>query len=422
MKNLILYSVLIGTAVCHGANVTEWRGPGRTGIYDEKNLLKEWPAEGPKLLWSIDNLGEGYASIIVVDGKFYTTGNGTGENDGKELLYALDKDGKQLWSFVIGSIYAGDDRFKFSRSTPTFADGKLYVVSGGGDAACVTLDGKVAWKVDVPGELGGQVGRWGWSASPLVVDGKVIFTIASKDGVMVAFDAETGKKVWLSGALDGPAGYVSPKLVEKNGKKQVLGMNEQFIFGIDPATGKIEWSDGLVQLKTFAPGGHDRMRINIVCVTPILVDDMVVSSSGYEIGSYGFKVNDTLTEGKMAWLNREIDVHHGGIVVADGAMWGTGTQNVFGAMDVKTGKTFATEAWGGVRGGAAIIAADGMIYAYNEKGDMALFEMNKDKIVKKSEFPITKGTQQHWAHPVISDGVLYVRRGNALMAYDVRAK
>ena len=418
IKNLILCSILIGTAVCHGANVTEWRGPGRTGIYDEKNLLKEWPAEGPKLLWSIEDLGEGYASVIIVDGKIYTTGNGTGENEGKELLYAMDMQGKQLWSVVIGSIYPGN-QYRPSRSTPTFADGKLYVVSGGGDAACVSLDGKVEWTVNVPEELGGQVGRWGWSVSPLVMDDKVIFTIASKDGVMVALDTKTGKKIWLSGALSGAAGYVSPKLVEKNGKKQVLGMNEQFIFGVDPTTGKIEWSDATQeQFKTFEGGGGTRH--NIHCVTPILVDDMVVSSTGYEVGSYGFKVNDTLTEGKLAWMNRDIDVHHGGIIVADGAMWGTGTRNLFGALDVKTGKAFATEAWGGK--GASIIAADGMIYAYSEKGDMALFEMNKEKIVKKGEFPITKGTQQHWAHPVISDGILYVRRGNALMAYDVRTK
>ena len=35
----------------------QWRGPNRDGIFNEKNLLDEWPAEGPELLWQYDSLG-----------------------------------------------------------------------------------------------------------------------------------------------------------------------------------------------------------------------------------------------------------------------------------------------------------------------------------------------------------------------------
>jgi len=296
----------------------------------------------------------------------------------------------------------------------------------------VTRDGKVAWQVAVPAEYGGKAGTWGWSTAPLIHDGKVIFTISSKDGAMIALNAETGEKVWLSEPLKGDASYVSPNLIERNGKKQIVGMNSDFIFGVNPATGKIEWQSPLAELKTFGEGGGS--RLNIHCVTPVLVEDFVIGSTGYEVGTYAYKINDTLTEAKLVWMNRDIDIHLGGIVAADGTIWGTGTRNSLAALDAKTGEAISKEAWSGK--GAALIAADGMLYAYNEKGALALFEMNKDKFVKKGEFDITKGlmqrwkrpiefaiglgSRQHWAHPVICDGVLYVRHGTALIAYDVK--
>ena len=418
MKNLIILSVLAGIAVCHGANVTQWRGEGRMGIYQEKDLLKEWPAGGPKLLWSIEDLGEGYSSVIVVDGKIYTTGLGTDANAGKELLYALDKDGKQLWSVVYGENWGGAEPkggdYAPARSTPTFVDGKFYVVSGKGDVACITLDGKVAWTASIPNDYKGKPGSWGWSISPLVHDGKVICTIASSDGAVLALDAKTGKKAWLSGSLSGNASFVSSNLIEKKGKKQVVGMNSDFIFGVDPANGKIEWKSPLAELKTFGEGGGNRVDIN--CVTPILVGDHVISGTGYNVATYAFKVNDALTDGKLVWMNRDVPVHHGGILADDGLVWAAGDKNVLAGMDATTGETKAQEKWGK----GSVVAADGMLYSYTERGEFGLFEMNKDNPVKKGGFPVTKGTQQHWSHPVICDGILYVRHGNALMAYEVK--
>jgi len=59
LKKQILFiaiAVFTFTSSCFSQNIVEWRGPNRTGIYNETGLLKEWPAEGPKLLWSYDEL------------------------------------------------------------------------------------------------------------------------------------------------------------------------------------------------------------------------------------------------------------------------------------------------------------------------------------------------------------------------------
>ena len=62
-----------------------------------------------------------------------------------------------------------------------------------------------------------------------------------------------------------------------------------------------------------------------------------------------------------------------------------------------------------------------MLYAYNERsGAVGLVKPARDKFEVISQFRITKGSGPHWAHPVIVDGVLYVRHGEALMAYKVK--
>jgi hypothetical protein len=43
----------------------------------------------------------------------------------------------------------------------------------------------------------------------------------------------------------------------------------------------------------------------------------------------------------------------------------------------------------------------------------------KDSIREVSSFRITRGTKEHFSHPVIHNGVLYQRRGDALMAFDI---
>ena len=71
-------------------------------------------------------------------------------------------------------------------------------------------------------------------------------------------------------------------------------------------------------------------------------------------------------------------------------------------------------------GQGAVIAADDMLYYYNQRGQMYLISYDEGKMKELSSFKITKGTRHHFSHPVIHKGVLYQRRGEALMAYDIR--
>ena len=77
--------------------------------------------------------------------------------------------------------------------------------------------------------------------------------------------------------------------------------------------------------------------------------------------------------------------------------------------------------WNGNKG--SIIYADGMLYCYDENtGDVALVKASPKDFEIVSSFRITEGSGKHWAHPAISDGRLYIRHGDVLMAYDIKNK
>lgn len=109
-----------------GAN-GEWptfRGPNRNNVSSESGLMKSWPDGGPKKLWSIEQAGEGYSTIIVADGTLFH--NST--INGKLTAMAMNPEtGKEIWKVTFGD----DDGEGYGgmgagpRSTPTYADGKL---------------------------------------------------------------------------------------------------------------------------------------------------------------------------------------------------------------------------------------------------------------------------------------------------------
>jgi hypothetical protein len=72
-------------------------------------------------------------------------------------------------------------------------------------------------------------------------------------------------------------------------------------------------------------------------------------------------------------------------------------------------------------GGGSIIYADGLFYCYTEReGEVALVEAGPEKFEVISKFKVPLGTNEHWARLVIHEGILYVRHGDALMAYSLK--
>ena len=212
-----LLFVFITTSTLSGQSVYGFRGEDRTGIYEEKGLLKVWPASGPKLLWEAEGIGIGYSSATVTNDAVYITGI----RGDKDVLTAFTQDGKKKWEVEYGSVLKVQN-YPESRCTPTVYGDKIFLVSGSGELTCVSTNGKVLWSLDVFKKYSSPVPRFGISESPVVVDNKVIMTPGGNLTTMVAFSADNGNVVWESESLREEAQYVNPLLIERAGKKIII--------------------------------------------------------------------------------------------------------------------------------------------------------------------------------------------------------
>ena len=394
-----------------------WRGPERNGVYPESGLLKEWPAEGPQLLWETMDAGKGYSSPVIVGDRLYITG--MNEDETQEIFSAYTLDGKKVYQTAYSAPW--NDTYPETRTTPAIDGDKAYVISGSGDVVCLNIqDGKIVWKVEAGKVYGRKTGNWGTSECPLVFDNKVIYTPAGDQTTMVALNKENGELIWKTTSFGDIGAYVSPLLINYKGKRQIVGSTAKHIFGVNPESGEIEWSFG-----EWGPSDRDAKWPNIAPNTPIFKDGKLFFCHGYNINGVMLQLADDLKSVSVVWRTDVLDTHHGGYVEVNGIIYGSNwinnNQGNWCAIDWNTGKAGYETAWAGGKGKGSIIAADGMLYCYDERrGAVALVRPNPTKFDIVSEFRITKGVGPHWAHPVIVNGVLYIRHGFALMAYKVK--
>jgi len=217
--------------------ISEWRGPGRTGVYhEERDLLKTWPEEGPELLWYHDSIPQGYASLAVYNDQVFTTGI----REEQDAVIALDNTGKLLWETAYGRKW--DSSYDHSRCTPTIIDDRIYVSSGLGDIACLKVrDGSILWQQKTDELFDGETGKFGISESLLVLDDLVIYTPGGEKTTVVALSRDNGEPVWQSPSLNEDPSYTSPLLVEHNGEEIIVTTTTNYMIGVSPQDGSILW-------------------------------------------------------------------------------------------------------------------------------------------------------------------------------------
>jgi outer membrane protein assembly factor BamB len=390
-----------------------WRGPGRTGIYNETGLLKSWPSAGPALIWEASGLGMGYSSVTVTNDAVYITGI----RGDKDVLTAFTQDGKKKWDVEYGTMSKVDSRPE-SRCTPTFYNGKIYVVSGSGELSCVSPNGKILWTVDYYKKYSATVPRFGITESPVVVDNKVIVTPGGNIAAMVAFNVENGKVVWETPSLNEDSQYVNPLLIERDGKKVIITHTPTWIIGVNAADGKILWKFDFGSVNEDKSGGKNYIH------TPIYRDGFLFAANGYDQTSAKIKINSDGKDPDLVWKNPEINPHVGGMVLIGNYIYSSthdnNTKGRWICVDWTTGKTMWITDWNNK---GSVISSEGLLYLYEEKsGNVALVRPNSEKLDIISSFKVTKGSGPYWAHPVINKGRLFLRHGDYLAVYSIKAK
>lgn len=410
VKKLSLFICIL--ALFSGCNrltdKSQWRGPNRDGFYPETNLIKQWPVEGPEMLWSYEGLGIGQGSVAVSGGKVFVTGIPDTLNS-EGYLFAFDTKGKLLWKKNYGKDWTGI--FPGARSTPTVAGDLVYVESGNGAVYCLKSEtGETIWSIDFFKDLKADSVQFGFSES-LLIDGDQLFcTPGGKDNNMVALNRFTGAKIWSGQAFQEKATYCSPIIFNHNGNRILANLTSTSIIGLDASTGQMYWRI------------HQFQDNKIHANTPVYSNGHLIVSSASRKDSSGLvslKLSPDGKKAEIAWRNKEFINLQSGFVLKDGYVYGSAhIQPKWFCIDVQTGQTkyIAKEL-----GGGPVIYADGLFYCYTEKdGEMALAEGTPEQFRIISKFKVPLGTAQHWAHPVIDNGKLYIRHNEALMVYDIK--
>jgi len=406
--SLLTFVAGLGLGAADRAGATDWpqwRGPNRDGISSETGLLEQWPEKGPKLLWTAKGLGIGYASVAIANGVIYTAGN-----VGKDMkLIALDLDGKTQWQVKVGpACKAGSPG---SRGTPTVEDGKVYYEDANGDVVCLDAKtGEKVWGLNILKEFHGRNIEWALSESLLVDGNNLIACPGGPEIGVVALDKNTGKTVWTCKGADGQPGYASPIVVEQGGLRQIITMNSQAAIGIHAKTGELLWRF------------PHKTEYDANITTPVFHEGFVFIDSGYGSGGELLKltVAGEKCSAEKVWHTKALDNHHGGIVLVNGYLYGSAMGGPWICLDFKSGDMKYRER--GV-GKGSLTYADGMLYTLSEQGAMGLVPATPERHQVVSRFRIPPGGGgEVWAHPVVCGGRLYIRHGDALFAFNIKAK
>jgi len=371
--------------------------------------MKEWPEEGPSMLWSFEGLGYGHNAVAVSSNRIYVTGIQDSLTS-MGSLYAFSPDGKLMWQREYGKDFSSN--FVGTRSTPVVVDELMYLESGVGTVYCLKAeDGEEVWSKNFLEDFGADsVIQFGFAESVLIDGDRLICTPGGKENNVVALNRFTGEKIWASEGKGEQATYNSPILVEIGAQRLVIAMTAASIMGIDADHGEMYWRIEHTQ--------GNKIHAN----TPLYFNGKVLVSSVDPTSTSGLVLLELLDEGKnvqVVWRNRKFRNLMGGLVRIDSCVYGSAyLKKDWQVINWNTGEMLVQNK---ELGGGSVIRADGMFYCYTEReGEVALVDANPAKFEVISKFEVPLGTREHWARPVIHKGVLYIRHGDALMAYEIK--
>ncbi|MFG0335839.1 MAG: PQQ-binding-like beta-propeller repeat protein [Maioricimonas sp. JB049] len=409
--------VLLPGMAASASDWPQWRGPNRDGMAVENNFNADWRRQKPELLWMVDGMGQGYASVSIVDGKLFTTGN---DRSSQSVVCADAATGELQWRRKL-TDQAPKHGYEGSRCTPTLDGDPLYFVTSNGQIICQKkADREVIMTPTIHDWNGRKMSGWGVSESPLVDGDRVLCTPGGPDAMIVALNKMTGEDVWASAVPDlgdngkDGAAYSSIVISEGAGVKQYVQLVGRGVIGVRAEDGKFLW-------------GYNRVANNTANIpTPIIDGDYVFASTGYGTGSCLLKLSRNgsgVSAEEQYFLNaKTFQNHHGGMILVGDHLY-AGHQHNKGfpiCIEMKSGDvTWFEQSREFNHGSAAITYVDGQIIFRYQDGFVALVEATPKGFKLNGMFKPVYQKGNSWSHPVVVDGKMYLREQDRLMCYDV---
>jgi hypothetical protein len=406
---LITVIVLLSVACVFAADWPGYLGPRRDSTSTEKGLLRSWPQEGPKVLWTAP-VGVGYGGPAVSGGRVYLL-----DRDDKvgDNLRCLDlSSGKELWNFAYDAPGSFDHRG--SRSTPAVDGTNVYTCGPLGDLYCIsTSTQKPVWHKNIWKDFGGNaLPRWAITQNPLVYGNLLIVASQTSEAGVVAYDKLTGELKWKSPALSGGAGYVSPSIVKVSGADHIVmvmaaagfgrGAGGGSVNGIDPLSGRVLWTYSNWQCGIPVPHAVDAGDGRVLITGGYRAGAAMIKVQKKEDGSYGatelFKNADFGAHTQPPVLFKD---HFYAQYTINERSDGLVCMSMDGQIKWKTGEEPAF-----VRGGS--ILADGLLLSTDGNTMLYLIEPDPSGF-KRLASAVLLEPGENWAPIALVDGKLLIR-------------
>jgi outer membrane protein assembly factor BamB len=435
MKTLpsLLAALFLTSPLLPAEDWPQWLGPRGDSTWNDTGLITSFPAGGPKVVWRAP-VANGYSGPAVAQGKVlvmdYQVASGTVDANpggrtklkGKERVVCLDeKTGKELWAHG----YDCPINLSFPngpRCSPVVSGDMVFSLGAEGHLSAVRLaDGKPVWEKELKKEYGCESPIWGFAATPLVRDG-VLYTLAGGKGTAaVALEAKTGKEIWR--ALETKdIGYAPPVWTQRDGKDELLVWHSESLNGLDPATGKVRWSQPTSVLYG--------MSIMAPRVTP---DGIFVGAMGNK--SVLVKPGDGKAE--IVWEGTPkigLAPKNGTPAVVDGYVYGCDTDGDLRCFKSATGERLWTtlEVMSGKKvnsGTFFMVRTPQQWVLFNDFGELILADLSPTGYTEKArakvvhpESPGMGGRAVVWSHPAFANRCVFVRNDKELVCLSLAAE
>jgi len=407
MIKIILGVVLLGHLIRpearEQADWPQWRGPNRDGISKETGLLKEWPSQGPPLVWKTNGTGQGYSSMAISEGRLFTMGI----RGNSEFVIAFDvATGRPLWVRPHGTPFR-NDRGDGPRGTPTVDGDRLYTLGANGDLSCLEVNtGHIVWSLNVLQKFSASNIHWGLSESPLVLGDRVLVNPGGPDVSIVALNKKDGSLIWKS--QSDKAGYSSAMPLQVGDIPQAVFFTGSRALGLDVRDGRLLWQ-------------YSRVANNTAnAATPIVRSNRVFLSSDYGTGCALLELKPSGKEvtAQEIYFNQNMKNHHSSCVLVGDTLYGY-SSSILTALRFDDGQV----AWKDRSvGKGSLVYADGRLYCFSEKGQVGLVEATPEEYREKGRFSIPQESLPTWSHPVVAGGHLYLRDQDTIYSFDIREK
>jgi outer membrane protein assembly factor BamB len=386
-------------AIAWTTNWSGFRGSRRDGHYNAGPIRTDW--KGLQPLWT-QPVGRGHASVVAAIGHAFTIE----QRGAQEVAVAYDVlTGRELWSSGWNAVFIPDTGGgPGPRATPAFHDGTLFVLGATGELRALDAsNGHLRWRTNI---LDGNQGL-GIAASPLIVGNTAVTIPGGGAGkAIVAYDRASGRIAWS--AFDDESTHVSPTRVSLAGVDQIVAVLANRVVGLSTDRGNLLWESAWP-----GEGGQHSAQ-------PVIIgDNRMFLSSGLGIQGLALEITrdgDRLTAREL-WRTNRMKNNITSSVYYDGFIYGLDL-GILACIDAATGEL----KWkGGRYGNGQTLLASGHLVITTEEGEVVLVRATPEGHQEIARSKAVDGGPT-LNHPALVDGILLVRNGAQMAAFDLRAR